>query len=737
MKITPFDMESGHEIKGHYSVKTDATPHTASCSDLAFISWYEKSSNCIKVNLLGSSRVHSLALEKSDADKIDKLHILPACEATPFSYFLVHVQTSRGAWAEIFHIHSESGEVGRAYSLPELTEKDAFAISNINEKLYVTRISDLEVQLHSLPSGDVLARWPRTQPSFGGPSHVQAEVVVRGESNYAIRVSEVSRGGEWTLMRNGELIWSRPEMLADVAAAAWADDISDDALAHELDLEGHGNPLYAYIHRLKRHVRDLELLPAWLQQLPSSIISGLLTFKNEAEKGLLGSKSLIVATSTGHYLALDPAKAGAIKWKRFAQQGSKNMRSVSLYIQDGIVTSYVDSLGVITINATNGREISYDPSETHFTSVAIAPGPMAPVAYRILQNGQPKATAIDDVAIDGTYLVTRSESGSEVQGWMVGRSNKKLWTFARGVDSQITNIVARPADDPVSSIAKVLGDRSVLYKYLSKNLALVTSIRSDSFAIDLIDSITGTVLYSTTHHNVDTKSPIPSVISENWFAYSFFGNENPTSPSKSHQLVVIELYESSIPNDRGPLQSSSNYSSFTPGSITIPHTISQSFTISQPISHMSVTQTAQGITSRQLLCTLPDLHAIISIPRYILDPRRPTDRDPTPQEASEEGLFRYSPILDLDAKFFLSHAREVMGIRKIISAPTLLESTSLVFAFGLDVFGTRVTPSKAFDVLGKGFNKIALILTVVALGVGTAVLAPLVKKKQVERVWRM
>jgi ER membrane protein complex subunit 1 len=734
MKIVSLELKDGQETKS-YSLKTDDTLCTVSCADLAFTSWYDKSSNNINVNLLGSSKIHTLALGKPSGDEIEGVTIVPSCGPESSSHFLVHVQTPSGGWAEIFHIAVESGEVNRAYRLPYVGEKDAFAASSVDGKVYFARITNTEIVLYSA-SSDVIARWPRSEPSRGGPSHAKAEVVLRGQSGFAIRVAEVSIDGEWTLMRNGELVWSRSEMLADVVAAAWADDLPQEALAHDLDLEGHENPVRAYVHRLNRHLRDLQYFSHWLQQLPLSIMSGLLTSKSEAEKGLLGSKSLIVATSKGQYFALDPVNAGAIKWRRLPRLTSQGQQAMSLYIKDGIATSYVSNLGVITLNATDGRDVSFDESDAHFTRVAIAPGPRASVAYRILRDGQPQATATGDAARDGTYLVTQSESGSNVQGWMVGESNSRLWTFSRGDGYHIANVVARPTHDPVSSIGKVLGDRSVLYKYLSPNLALITSIKADTLTIDLLDSITGTILYSTNHKSVDTKAPIPSVISENWFAYSFFGNEHPTSPSKSHQLVIVELYESSIPNDRGPLQSSSNYSSFDPGSTTKPHIITQSFIIPQPIGHMSVTQTAQGITSRQLLCTLPDLNAIVAIPRHILDPRRPIGRDPTPHEA-EEGLFRYSPLLDLDPKYFLSHAREVMGIKKIISSPTLLESTSMVFAFGLDVFGTRVTPSKAFDVLGKGFNKIALILTVVALAVGTAVLAPMVRRKQVERGWKM
>jgi hypothetical protein len=140
---------------------------------------------------------------------------------------------------------------------------------------------------------------------------------------------------------------------------------------------------------------------------------------------------------------------------------------------------------------------------------------------------------------------------------------------------------------------------------------------------------------------------------------------------------------------------------------------------------MSVTQTRQGITVRQLLCTLTSSNSIVGIPRTILNPSRPVGRDPTPAEA-EEGLFRYQPVIEFDPKMILTHRREVIGVRDVITTPALLESTSLVFAYGIDVFGTRVAPSAAFDILGKSFNKMSLVATVTALGIGVAVLAPMV-----------
>lgn len=151
---------------------------------------------------------------------------------------------------------------------------------------------------------------------------------------------------------------------------------------------------------------------------------------------------------------------------------------------------------------------------------------------------------------------------------------------------------------------------------------------------------------------------------------------------------------------------------------------------------MAVTQTRQGITSRQLLITLPESNSIVGIPRHVIDPRRPVGRDPTAAEVSE-GLTKYSPVIQFDPKWYLNHKMELFGVKKITTSPALLESTSLVFAYGLDIFGTRVAPSFAFDMLGKGFNKLQMLATVAALGVGVLFVAPLVRRKQINSLWQM
>src|SRR3569833_4276501 len=87
---------------------------------------------------------------------------------------------------------------------------------------------------------------------------------------------------------------------------------------------------------------------------------------------------------------------------------------------------------------------------------------------------------------------------------------------------------------------------------------------------------------------------------------------------------------------------------------------------------------------------------------------------------------RYAPNIEIDPKMVITHERAVVGVRSILTSPTHVESTSLVLAYGIDVFGTRVAPSFTIDILGKGFAKVSMIGTVMALMAGVAVLGPMV-----------
>jgi len=148
---------------------------------------------------------------------------------------------------------------------------------------------------------------------------------------------------------------------------------------------------------------------------------------------------------------------------------------------------------------------------------------------------------------------------------------------------------------------------------------------------------------------------------------------------------------------------------------------------------MGATTTAKGITSKHVLLSM-ETGQIMSLPLRALDPRRP-EGEPSKSEKAE-GLAKYTPFIHINPVGVVSYNQTVAGVRLLQSSPARLESTSLVLAAGLDTFFTRVTPSKAFDMLAADFNYLLLLLTVLGLVVTLAIIAAMNRMRKLKGSWR-
>lgn len=707
-KIDSYTLNSDSEIQSKANILF-AGANTAA----PLLAWTDKANKVIKVSIIGTKGVSSFNTPSNEA--VEKIVLHAPNKANSLAHFLVEYQTATGHSAEVYHVDLKRSSVSKAYSLPQLKGKGTFTTSTSDANVYFTRVTAEEVTVVSSVSHGILGRWPvKGSSALVGsyPVHGVSEVVVKGDSASAVRSAILFSNGQWALIRNGEVAWSRPEFLSGAVSAVWAELPEEEALAHELEVEGHQNVISAYIHRVKRHLRDLEHLPAWLQSLPNRVLGNLLgtskdTTIEEIQHDTFGfHKLVILATDKGRLVALDVGSQGKIVWSidmhQFALDATFQQPSLKAY------RGYVEMkdpgfTGSLFVNSTTGGLLKAQELKTQLP-----------------------------VPLEGQTLVSFDLVDGELKGFVgIEPSSEAVWTFTPPSGEHILSYTTRPAKDPVASIGKVLGDRRVLYKYLNPNLVLVTAVSESArrASIYLLDSASGQLLHTVSHYGVDISRPIPSTMSENWFSYSLALDATSSAASRGYLLVAAELFESPLPDDRGPLGASSNSSTVHPagvkGDIAKPYVLSQSYQIPEEISHMTVTQTRQGITSRELLVTLPDSNSIVGIPRQVIDPRRPIGRDPTSQEQSE-GLVKYAPMILFDPKWHLNHKYEVMGIKEVITSESGLESTSLVFAYGLDIFGTRVAPSFAFDILGKGFNKVQMLITVAALFVGVLFVAPLV-----------
>lgn len=710
IKVISLDPISGRK-NDEYTLSSDSELASAdtivsvgSNSASPIIAWTDAAYTVLKVNIVGTKAVASFDIEKRGDEVVEKIRLHAPTHTNSAAHFLVHYETNIGHWADIFHINLAANKIEKAYSLPKVGGKGAFSTSTANANVFFTRVTRSEVLTVSSISHGILGKWPiknfgivATELENVEPIHAVSEISVRDSGVSALRTAVLLSTGDWILLREGSAVWHRPEVLASTVSATFADPAEVQAFAQELEMEAHSNPVSAYFHRVKRHLQDIQKLPELLAQLPLKIQNGL--FGTTADSGLVSDvfgfhRVIACASKNGRVVGLDAGNPSRILW---------STQAVSLKSDEAWEPSFTSASGGVLVlsQGTDSSEVRLNASTG---GLLTGSAPVRP-----------------DSSLSGAVAFTLQGNGLNAVKTGTAAS---LWHFTPVDGDRILSLIPRPVNDPVASIGKVLGDRRVLYKYLSPNLALLVtaSDATKSASFYVLDTVSGATLHSNIHSDVDLNAPITSIMSENWFAYSYTAETAESSP-KGHYLVVGEMFESLIPNDRGPQSTESNVSSLqTPAQ---PFVLLRSYQIPEAISKLSVTQTRQGITSRQLLAVLSDSSSIVGIPYGIIDPRRPIGRDPTKDEQLE-GLMRYSPTLELDPKWYLNHKREVIGITNVITTPALIESTSLVFAYGLDIFGTRLSPSFSFDILGKDFNKFQMLATVAALAVATFVVAPLV-----------
>jgi len=709
------------------------------------LAWTDDSFSKLKINVLGTKQKQEFAL--GEGTMSIEIHAPHLVQSHP--HFLVHSRTRTGNRADVYHVDLKTNAIKKAYDLPLVSGNGAFSTSSAGANVYFTRITDDEVVLTDSTSHGVLSRWPLKSGNYkSSVVHAVSEVIKKADDSFAVRSAAVTDAHDWALVRNGEQGWVRPEGLTGAVAAAFAEIPESENLARALEQEAHSNPLSAYLHRVNRHIEDLQHLPAYLQAIPQRFMSSLLGTEMSSKVGLSRDsfgfhKIIVIATRRGRVYGLDAGGHGKMLWTKqafdVAPGEAWDVKGIHVDDVKGRVTIRGAKREYIVIKPDTGVQVEKVLSESglELESTALVDGPLGPWLLPVGKGG--KVDDIPATLLPKQTVVVRGPHG-ELKGLKFVQKGplsvgEPTWIFSPPARQRIVSVASRPLHDPVASIGRVLGDRGVKYKYLNPNTLVVASVddASSTLTVSLLDTISGQLLSSAVHEGVDTAKPVECAMSENWFACSFFGQyalkDNAAQSLRGYQLVVSDLYESHEANDRGPLGDAANFSTLNPidepVEPVLPAVVSQTWIVASPLAALAVTQTRQGISSRQLLAYLPEDHGIVALPRHLLEPRRPVGRDPTPGEM-EEGLMRYAPNIEIDPKMVITHERDVVGVRSILTSPTHVESTSLVLAYGIDVFGTRVAPSFTFDILGKGFGKVSMIGTVMALMAGVAVLGPMV-----------
>ncbi|KAI8612170.1 hypothetical protein BC830DRAFT_1067969 [Chytriomyces sp. MP71] len=622
-----------------------------------------------------------------------------------------------------------------------------------------------------------------------------------------------------------DIKWSRDESLAHIVDIEFFElpdahlfSLDHDELDEPLAQTEKLNPLARYTRRWNTHLTHLQ---SYLPTLPARLASRVLGFLNPSSTPVAnaanasiplhtdrwGYRKLFVAgTRSGKVHAIETA-SGTTVWTRFLPRGSlvrdvevvragavKFPPVVGLFGQDAVTGSHF----VHRLNALTGRDFEgegaglgaverWEDGE-HLIQLPVREGRESLRVFAVVTSkstielvpNTDEARAAFESILDHFFFYRVKHGDRGVVGYMGLKDEakgvylaRKVWKLDLPEGEVVADFAERDRTEPISSMGKILGNRSVLYKYLNPNLLALATLRetttTSTVYLYLLDTVTGTLLHRAEYLGAGNAGEglhsIHLVQLDNAVVLSFY-NHGPaateagaaaaaaaaaavegaafvdeeanvagaepgagkrrrnkkkaaalagvkTAPNvKGYEVVVLETYEMPKPDLR---VESDTYSSFN---MKKPSILSQSYMFPNQITAMGFTRTGAGIASREILVGLSS-NQVYGINKRLLDPRRPLGAPSA--DDREEQLFPYAPVLHFNPYDVASHELPVLGVTRIQSTGTLLESTSIVAAYGLDLFVARRAPSRTFDVLSEDFGYGWLILTMVSLVVGIQV----------------
>ncbi|KAI0743061.1 hypothetical protein C8Q80DRAFT_1192304 [Daedaleopsis nitida] len=611
--------------------------------------------------------------------------------------------------------------------------------------------------------------------------HVSVEAANPEEYRVLARLALTTSTGAVQLWQQDQLQWTREEGLSDIRVAELL-ELPERKMASHSDSEQE-----TFGARVARQLLDAQDFPQYAVNFIRRFVTGsyasvsasVASSANASEplsRDAFGFRKVIVAaTSHGKLYGIDTAN-GEVLWSRVfglgwaAQVGGQIIPAkmfVTRTVTDGdspqivLVAQRKANNGLVDtvlfhVDALTGEDArGKSPSNDVLQGEDIVSGPLVEAFLLRTENGK-IVVCLDEFLQVHVYPNTDEAMETfekalpslrvALKSGPPGQHPPKVeftgkhiayptWSLPFPANEDIRVVFARPAD-PVASLGKVLGNRTTLYKYLNPNLIGVvtgppsTAPRSEdaTCAVYLLDGAKGTVIYHVVLPSTKGECDVKATLVENWLVYHHYDGEVSPHQAKSYRVVSVELYEGYGPDDKRKSSDMSSLSNETAAVSFYEH----AYIFPRGVRVIAPTSTSYGISMKDIIVANEN-NQIQSFPRRALDPRRPKHK-PTAQEM-EEWLVQYDPVLPDDPKRVLSHNYQVAKTRKIITSPALLESTSLVFTYGLDMFFTRVAPSNTFDVLSESFNKAQLVITIAGLALAIMIVKPIVARKRLRERW--
>ncbi|XP_023538600.1 ER membrane protein complex subunit 1 isoform X1 [Cucurbita pepo subsp. pepo] len=605
---------------------------------------------------------------------------------------------------------------------------------------------------------------------------------IRTDRSHGFRALLVMEDHSLLLVQQGEVVWSREDGLASIV----------NVVTSELPVEKKGVSIAKVEHNLIEWLQGhlLKLKGTLMIASPEDVAAIQNMRLKSTDKSKMSRdhngfrKLLIVLTKSGKLFALHSGD-GRIVWSRLLQASHKSEacppRWLNIYQwQDphhramdenpsvlvvGRCGQSMDGPGLLSfVDTYTGREIR-SSSQIH-SVLQVIPLPFTDSTEQrlhILIDAQSRAhlypqtseaISILQSEFSNVYWYSVEADSGVIKGHSLKRNcidvaddycfeSKDVWSIILPSETEkIIATAARKLNEVVHTQAKVVADQDVMYKYISKNLLFLATVAPKSsgeigtttpedswLVVYVIDIVNGRILHRMTHHG--STGPVHAVFSENWVVYHYFNLK-----AHRYEMSVVEIYDQSRADNIdvwkliiGKHNLTSPISSYSRPEILAK---SQSYFFTHSVKAISVTSTSKGITSKQLLIgTIND--QILALDKRYLDPRRSIN--PT-QAEKEEGVIPLTDSLPIIPQTYATHALQVEGLRGVVTIPAKLESTTLAFAYGVDLFFTRITPSRTYDSLTEDFSYALLLITIVALVIAIFATWVFSERKELQDKWK-
>uniref|UniRef100_A0A8L0DRK5 ER membrane protein complex subunit 1 n=1 Tax=Oncorhynchus mykiss TaxID=8022 RepID=A0A8L0DRK5_ONCMY len=590
------------------------------------------------------------------------------------------------------------------------------------------------------------------------PPQLYVHAFLKKDDSVGYRVLVQTQDHALTFIQQpGRVVWTREEALADVVTMEMVDL---PLTGTQAELEGEfgkkADGLFPMV--LKRLSSQVILLQAWLAHLwklfyearkPHGQVKNEVTIETLSRDEFNLQKMMVMVTASGKLFGID-SKSGSILWKHYLENVQPNavfklivQRTTAHFPHPPQCTLLIKDkdTGLASLHVFNpifGRKSHIAPPALPRPILQSLLLPVIDQDYAkvlLLVDDQYKVTAfpstknvlqqLQEMASSIFFYLIRSDQGN-LSGFRLRKdlSTERIWEVVLPTEVQkIVAVNGKRPNEHVHSQGRVMGDRSVLYKYLNPNLLAVVTESTDAHperafvGVFLVDGVTGRIIHEAVQRKA--RGPVHFVHSENWVVYEYWNTK-----SRRNEFSVLELFEGT------ELYNSTVFSSLDRPHL--PQVLQQTYIFPSPITTMEATLTEKGITSRHLLVGLPS-GAILSLPKMFLDPRRP---EVVTEHSREENLIPYAPEMPIRTEWFINYNQTVARVKGIYTAPSGLESTCLVVAYGLDIYQTRVYPSKQFDVLKDDYDYVLISSVLFALFFATMISKRLAQVKLLNRAWR-